>query len=86
VPVNGAGFTMLPERAETRLARLLLAVPDLIALGLPEMIASAAYPSVPGIAAATCLLVAVSCNWGPPNDPRLVAMSVVKWYGLTDRR
>jgi hypothetical protein len=69
---------MLPERAETRLAGLLLAVPDLIALGLPEMIASAAYPSVPGIAAAAWPLVVVSCNWGPHSDPRLVAMSIVK--------
>jgi hypothetical protein len=29
-------FTALPARAETRLAGLLLAVPDLVALGVPE--------------------------------------------------
>jgi hypothetical protein len=38
-------FGGLPERAETRLAGLLLVIPDLIALGLPQMVASAGYPS-----------------------------------------
>src|SRR5215467_2222517 len=38
-------FSELPARAETRLAGLLLAIPDLIALGVPEMVAAAGYPS-----------------------------------------
>jgi len=38
-------FAALPERAGTRLAGLLLAIPDLIALGVPDMVAAAGYPS-----------------------------------------
>jgi hypothetical protein len=49
-------FGALPERAETRLAGLLLAIPDLIALGLPEMVAAAGYPSTPKIPALSYLL------------------------------
>ena len=49
-------FTSLPERAETRLAGLLLVIPDLIALGLPEMVAAAGYPSTPRIPALSYLL------------------------------
>jgi hypothetical protein len=49
-------FTALPERAETRLAGLLLTVPDLIALGVPDMVASASYPSTPKIPALSYLL------------------------------
>ena len=49
-------FAALPERAETRLAGLLLAVPDLIALGVPEMAASAGYPSTPKIPALSYVL------------------------------
>jgi len=49
-------FAALPERAETRLAGLLLAIPDLIALGVPEMVAAAGYPSTPKIPALSCVL------------------------------
>ena len=49
-------FTSLPERAETRLAGLLLAIPDLIALGVPDMVAAAGYPSTPKIPALSYLL------------------------------
>jgi hypothetical protein len=49
-------FTSLPDRAETRLAGLLLAIPDLIALGVPEMVAAAGYPSTPKIPALSYLL------------------------------
>jgi hypothetical protein len=49
-------FTELPERAETRLAGLLLAVPDLIALGIPDMITAAGYPSTPKIPALSYVL------------------------------
>jgi Transposase DDE domain group 1 len=51
-----AGFAALPERAETRLAGLLLAIPDLIALGVPEMVAAAGYPSTPKIPALSYVL------------------------------
>ncbi len=37
-------FAALPARAETRLAGLLLALPDLVSLGLPALVASAGYP------------------------------------------
>lgn len=49
-------FAALPERSETRLAGLLLAIPDLIALGVPDMVASAGYPSTPRIPALSYLL------------------------------
>jgi hypothetical protein len=49
-------FTALPEHAETRLAGLLLAIPDLIAPGLPDMVAAAGYPSTPRIPALSYLL------------------------------
>ena len=49
-------FTALPARAETRLAGLLLAIPDLIALGIPDMVAAAGYPSTPKIPALSYVL------------------------------
>jgi Transposase DDE domain group 1 len=49
-------FGALPERAETQLAGLLLAIPDLIALGLPEMVTAAGYPSTPKIPALSYVL------------------------------
>jgi hypothetical protein len=49
-------FTALPERTETKLAGLLLVIPDLIALGLPEMVAAAGYPSTPRIPALSYVL------------------------------
>jgi Transposase DDE domain group 1 len=49
-------FSALPERAETRLAGLLLTVPDLIALGVPDMVAAAGYPSTPKIPALSYVL------------------------------
>jgi hypothetical protein len=49
-------FTTLPERAETRLAGLFLAIPDLIALGIGDMVAAAGYPSTPKIPALSCIL------------------------------
>jgi hypothetical protein len=49
-------FGDLPERAETRLAGLLLAIPDLIALGVPDMVAAAGYPSTPKIPALSYVL------------------------------
>jgi hypothetical protein len=50
------GFTALPGRAETKLAGLLLVIPDLIALGLPEMVAAAGHPSTPRIPAWSSVL------------------------------
>jgi hypothetical protein len=49
-------FTALPEHAETRLAGPLLAIPDLAAPGLPDMVAAAGYPSTPRIPALSYLL------------------------------
>ena len=49
-------FGSLPARAETRLAGLLLAIPDLIALGVPDMVAAAGYPSTPRIPALSYVL------------------------------
>ena len=49
-------FAALPERSETRLAGLLLVIPDLIGIGLPQMVASAGYPSTPKIPALSYVL------------------------------
>ena len=49
-------FTALAGRAETRLAGLFLAIPDLIALGIPQMVAAAGYPSTPKIPALSYVL------------------------------
>jgi hypothetical protein len=49
-------FAALPAQAETRLAGLLLAIPDLIALGVPDMVAAAGYPSTPRIPALSYVL------------------------------
>ena len=49
-------FDALPERCEAKLARLLLAVPDLVALDLPEMVAAAGYPGTRVIPAVSSVL------------------------------
>jgi hypothetical protein len=49
-------FTALPGRAETRLAGLFLAIPDLIALGIPDLVAAAGYPSTGKIPALSYVL------------------------------
>jgi Transposase DDE domain group 1 len=49
-------FTALPGRAETRLAGLFLAIPDLIALGIPGLVTAAGYPSTPKIPALSYVL------------------------------
>src|SRR6266702_705531 len=53
---EAADFTALPGLAETRLAGLFLAIPDLIALGVPDLAAAAGYPSTGKIPALACLL------------------------------
>ena len=53
---EAADFAALPGRAETRLAGLFLAIPDLIALGVPDMAAAAGYPSTGKIPALSYLL------------------------------
>src|ERR1700684_3829873 len=61
-PLNRTGIAeviaaaALPGRAETRLAGLFLAIPDLIALGVPDMTAAAGYPSTPKIPALSYIL------------------------------
>jgi hypothetical protein len=49
-------FAAFPERAETRLAGLLLAVPDLVALDLPALARTAGYPGTKVIPAVSWLL------------------------------
>jgi hypothetical protein len=53
---EAADFAALPGRAETRLAGLFLAIPDLIELGVPDMMAAAGYPSTPKIPALSYIL------------------------------
>jgi transposase len=49
-------FTALPARAETKVAGLLLAVPELVALDLPAQVAAAGYPGTAAIPAVNYLL------------------------------
>ena len=49
-------FAAFPERADTRLAGLLLAVPDLVALDLPALARAAGYPGTRVIPAVCWLL------------------------------
>jgi hypothetical protein len=52
-------FAELPERSDTKLAGLLLAVPDLVALDLPGLVAAAGYPGtrvIPAISSVLSLL------------------------------
>jgi hypothetical protein len=49
-------FAAFPDRADTRLAGLLLAVPDLVALDLPALAAAAGYPGTRVIPAVCWLL------------------------------
>ena len=49
-------FAELPARAETKLAGLLLAVPELVALDLPALVAAAGYPGTDAIPAVNSLL------------------------------
>ncbi len=49
-------FDELPARSETKLAGLLLAVPDLVALDLPALVAAAGYPGTSVIPAVSSLL------------------------------
>ena len=53
---EAADFTTLAGRAETRLAGLFLAIPDLVALGVPDMVAAAGYPSAGKIPALSYVL------------------------------
>lgn len=49
-------FSALPARAETRVAGLLLAVPELVALDLPGLVAAAGYPGSRAIPAVSSIL------------------------------
>ncbi|MGH2691672.1 MAG: hypothetical protein ACRDHM_04135 [Actinomycetota bacterium] len=52
-------FGELPERADTKLAGLLLSVPELVALDLPALVAAAGYPGttvIPAISSVLSLL------------------------------
>ena len=58
-PLPKAGpldFATLPERSETRVAGLLLAVPELVGLDLPAIVAAAGYPGTSVIPATGYLL------------------------------
>src|SRR6266566_6636799 len=55
-PAKVIDFAAFPGRAETRLAGLLLAVPDLVALDLPALARAAGYPGTRAIPAASWLL------------------------------
>ncbi len=52
-------FEQLPARSDTKLAGLLLAIPDLVALDLPALVAAAGYPGttvIPAISSVLSLL------------------------------
>src|ERR1035441_4283707 len=49
-------FAAFPARADTRLAGLLLVIPDLVALDLPDLVRAAGYPSTRAIPAVSRIL------------------------------
>jgi transposase-like protein len=49
-------FTAFPPRVDTRLAGLLLVIPDLVALDLPALVSAAGYPGTQAIPAVSRLL------------------------------
>jgi transposase len=49
-------FAELPQRCETKVAGLLLAVPELVSMGLPAMVAAAGYPGTAMIPATSYIL------------------------------
>jgi transposase-like protein len=55
-PAKVIDFAVFPQRADTRLAGLLLAVPDLVALDLPALARAAGYPGTRIIPAVSWLL------------------------------
>ena len=55
-PAKVLDFAALPARADTRLAGLLLAIPDLVALDLPALASAGGYPGTRVIPAASWLL------------------------------
>ena len=55
-PAKVIDFAAFPQRADTRLAGLLLAVPDLVALDLPALARAAGYPGTRIIPAVSWLL------------------------------
>jgi hypothetical protein len=59
-PAAGLDFTTFPDRADTRLAGLLLVIPDLINLDLPALVAAAGYPGTATIPAISWLLSLLS--------------------------
>lgn len=65
-------FTALPDRAETKVAGLLLAVPELVALDLPALARQAGYPGTRVIPALSYLLSLLALKAGrhPSGLPR----------------
>jgi transposase len=55
-PAKVIDFAAVPARADTRLAGLLLAIPDLVALDLPALASAGGYPGTRVIPAASWLL------------------------------
>ena len=58
-------FDEFPQRSETKLAGLLLAVPELVALDLPAMVAAAGYPGtavIPALSSILSLLALKLCG------------------------
>jgi hypothetical protein len=53
---KSADFAVLPAHAETRVAGLLLAIPELVALDLPALVAAAGYPGSRWIEATSSIL------------------------------
>lgn len=49
-------FAAWPQRLNTKMAGLLLTVPDLVALGLPDLVASAGYPGTRTVPATSWIL------------------------------
>jgi hypothetical protein len=59
-PAAALDFTTMPPRADTKMAGLLLVIPDLIGLNLPALIRQAGYPGTRTIPAASWILSLLS--------------------------
>ena len=66
-PRRGVDFAELPARVRTKLAGLLLTLPDLVALDLPGIVAAAGYPGTAAIPAVSLPAVPAGAEARPAS-------------------
>jgi len=78
-------FTTLPERCETRLGGLLLTVPDLIALGVPDVVAPRSVLTFFAEDAGTHTLLYANADLSKASQNREVIAFADHWKAVTGR-